>query len=284
MVIHIYKLQTRFSPTRLEVRRMAFHQAEQLKIQHKFDRQSELAGYDWLSSFLRRHSTNLIDNLNSQRRISWLQFGRLIGVAWGKSATVQNAASGFKACTDVETNEAPAEVSCQEEGAFFPQPSTSHIAELAELPAAQIIDNVCIPSKITHGKALDIVSPVPPAAVLDVFLRKLLMAKPWILRHRRTQEKSGAQTRDGFEETKTLQEKCCDKHRFEKGKTYCEDGTQRKIKKNELSWRNLLMKIWTFLFMTAARTWKITMTQPVPGVGKSIPRQPELMIGFSAPL
>ncbi|KAK9737996.1 hypothetical protein QE152_g10267 [Popillia japonica] len=117
--------------------------------------------------------------------MSWLQFGRLIGVAWGKSATVQNAASGFKAtgtypldlqsipdyaygCTDVGTNEAPAEVLCQEEGVFSPHPSTVHIAELAELPAAQTIHNVCIPSKITPGKVLDIVSPVPPAAVLEV--------------------------------------------------------------------------------------------------------------------
>ncbi|KAK9712679.1 hypothetical protein QE152_g24760 [Popillia japonica] len=122
---------------------------------------------------------------NVEGRISWLQFGRLIGVAWGKSATVQNAASGFKAtgtypldpqnipdyaygCTDVGTSEAPAEVSCQEEGVFSPQPSTSHIAELAELPSAQTIHNVCITSKITPGKALDIVSPLPPAAVLEV--------------------------------------------------------------------------------------------------------------------
>ncbi|KAK9720734.1 Tc5 transposase DNA-binding domain [Popillia japonica] len=56
MVIHINKLQARgFTPTRLQVRRMAFHLSERLKIQHKFDRQAELTGYDWLSSFLRRH-------------------------------------------------------------------------------------------------------------------------------------------------------------------------------------------------------------------------------------
>ncbi|KAK9754291.1 DDE superfamily endonuclease [Popillia japonica] len=33
---------------------------------------------------------------NVDRRISRLQFGQLQGVAWAKSATVENAASGFK--------------------------------------------------------------------------------------------------------------------------------------------------------------------------------------------
>jgi len=121
---------------------------------------------------------------NVDRRITRLQFGRLLGVAWGKSANVQNATSGFRAtgiyplnpqnipdyaygCTDVGTNEAPAEVPCQEEGRFSPQPSTSHVAESVELPATQTTD-VSTPAKITPGKALDIVSPVPDTAVLDV--------------------------------------------------------------------------------------------------------------------
>ncbi|KAK9754353.1 CENP-B N-terminal DNA-binding domain [Popillia japonica] len=81
MVIHINKLQARGAPTRLEVRhkpptrlevrRMAFHLAEQLKIQHKSDRQAELAGYDWLSSFLRRHpelSTRTAESLSRNYR------------------------------------------------------------------------------------------------------------------------------------------------------------------------------------------------------------------------
>lgn len=53
---HIQKLQKHgFAPTRRCVRSMAFHLAEQLKIKHKFNKQKEMAGEDWLILFLRRH-------------------------------------------------------------------------------------------------------------------------------------------------------------------------------------------------------------------------------------
>ncbi|KAK9722453.1 hypothetical protein QE152_g19701 [Popillia japonica] len=55
---------------------MAFHLAEQPKIQHKFDRQAELAGYDWLSSFLRRHTELSIRKAESLSRNRSLGMGR----------------------------------------------------------------------------------------------------------------------------------------------------------------------------------------------------------------
>lgn len=57
IALHIKKMQKRgFSPTRNIVRRMAYQLAEQLKIKHTFNRNVEMAGEDWLRSFLRRNS------------------------------------------------------------------------------------------------------------------------------------------------------------------------------------------------------------------------------------
>lgn len=56
IVGHIKKLQKYgFAPTRNSVRSMAFHLAERLKLNHKFDRENQMAGYDWLKSFLSRN-------------------------------------------------------------------------------------------------------------------------------------------------------------------------------------------------------------------------------------
>ncbi|XP_030767613.1 uncharacterized protein LOC115891305 [Sitophilus oryzae] len=57
IVFHIKKLQKRgFSPTRKIVCHMAYHLAEKLQIKHTFNKESKLAGDDWLRSFLRRNS------------------------------------------------------------------------------------------------------------------------------------------------------------------------------------------------------------------------------------
>ncbi|KAB0790069.1 hypothetical protein PPYR_15615, partial [Photinus pyralis] len=56
IVSHIKKLQKHgFAPSRSFVRSMAFQLAEQLKLPHKFNRESCKAGYPWLESFLRRN-------------------------------------------------------------------------------------------------------------------------------------------------------------------------------------------------------------------------------------
>lgn len=53
---HIIKLQRNgFCPTRTEVCASAFQLAETLKIPHKFNKGTRLAGMDWLRSFLRRN-------------------------------------------------------------------------------------------------------------------------------------------------------------------------------------------------------------------------------------
>ncbi|XP_050298737.1 uncharacterized protein LOC126737743 isoform X3 [Anthonomus grandis grandis] len=54
--LHIQKLQKHgFAPTRECVRAMAFNLAEQLKIKHTFNKEKKLAGYDWLTMFLKRN-------------------------------------------------------------------------------------------------------------------------------------------------------------------------------------------------------------------------------------
>lgn len=56
LVQHIQRLEkSGFAPDRTTVRRIAFQFAEALKIDHKFNREEGLAGYEWLNSFLRRN-------------------------------------------------------------------------------------------------------------------------------------------------------------------------------------------------------------------------------------
>lgn len=54
--IHISKLQASgFTPTRDNVKEMAYKLAEQLKIKHNFNHETKMAGYDWLNSLRRRN-------------------------------------------------------------------------------------------------------------------------------------------------------------------------------------------------------------------------------------
>ena len=56
MVKHILRLQkVGFAPTRTDVRTMAYKLAEKCNQQHKFNRQKQMAGLDWLHLFLKRH-------------------------------------------------------------------------------------------------------------------------------------------------------------------------------------------------------------------------------------
>lgn len=58
-VNHILDLESRFyGLTLLDVRKLAFDLAEELKIEHCFNKAKRLAGKDWLSAFRKRH-TNL---------------------------------------------------------------------------------------------------------------------------------------------------------------------------------------------------------------------------------
>ena len=57
LVAHVKKLQKfGFAPTRNDVRYMAFALAEQLKLKHRFNKTTKMAGYDWLHLFSSRHS------------------------------------------------------------------------------------------------------------------------------------------------------------------------------------------------------------------------------------
>lgn len=56
LVRHILSMQKRGFPlTRDDLRIIAYHFAQQLKIKHKFNSETEKAGYDWLGLFLSRH-------------------------------------------------------------------------------------------------------------------------------------------------------------------------------------------------------------------------------------
>ncbi|XP_031342963.1 tigger transposable element-derived protein 1-like [Photinus pyralis] len=56
IVRHIMKMQKfGFSPTRNEVRSIAFKLAEQLKLRHTFNKENEMAGLDWLHLFMSRN-------------------------------------------------------------------------------------------------------------------------------------------------------------------------------------------------------------------------------------
>ncbi|XP_072392195.1 uncharacterized protein [Diabrotica undecimpunctata] len=56
IVTHVKKLQQRgFAPTREDVCSMAFKLAERMGIPHKFNKNTEKAGYPWLTLFLSRN-------------------------------------------------------------------------------------------------------------------------------------------------------------------------------------------------------------------------------------
>lgn len=56
LVIHIKKMQKHGFPLTIDdIRRVAYHFAEQLKLKHKFNANIQKAGYDWFHSFLSRN-------------------------------------------------------------------------------------------------------------------------------------------------------------------------------------------------------------------------------------
>jgi len=74
LVAYIKKLQRfGFAPTRLDVRQIASALAEQLKIKHRFDTSTKLAGYDWLNLVLNRHpdlSVRVAEGVSINRQIA----------------------------------------------------------------------------------------------------------------------------------------------------------------------------------------------------------------------
>jgi hypothetical protein len=67
IVAHVIKLQKHgfsLSPSRRDLREMAFQSAEQLQVQDKFDKEKHLAGYDWLEFIFAK---KLIQNSQSER-------------------------------------------------------------------------------------------------------------------------------------------------------------------------------------------------------------------------
>lgn len=110
------------------------------------------------------------------RKLTRLNFGKLLGEAWGKSATVQNALSSFKATgimpfnphmipdyaflmNDLEPAERDQSIEYPRvnERQSSPQPGTSGLQNLQKnTPEKQVST-----SDLTPGKILDAVSPVP---------------------------------------------------------------------------------------------------------------------------
>lgn len=57
LVVHIKTMQAKGFPLTLnDVRKIAYDFAEQLKLKHRFNKESEKAGYDWLQMFLSRNT------------------------------------------------------------------------------------------------------------------------------------------------------------------------------------------------------------------------------------
>ena len=56
-----------FGLTLTDVRRLAYDYATKLGIDHRFNTESKMAGPDWLSGFLRRHSELSITNPEATR-------------------------------------------------------------------------------------------------------------------------------------------------------------------------------------------------------------------------
>ena len=74
LVKHIQNMERAcFGLTTLDIRKLAFEFAELSKIQHKFDKDSKMAGNDWLREFLARHP---IMSLRSPQGTS---IGRAVG-------------------------------------------------------------------------------------------------------------------------------------------------------------------------------------------------------------
>lgn len=107
----------------------------------------------------------------ADRKLSRLHFGKLLGDAWGKAATVQNALSGFRSTGIMPFNPSAIpdhaflmecatqnfEVGTEQQRPQSPQPGPSGIQNVHnKTPEKSVsVDN------ITPGKALDLDSPVP---------------------------------------------------------------------------------------------------------------------------
>ena len=60
LVAHIQRLEKAgFAPDRTTVRRLAFEFTESMGIKHRFNKESGMAGYDWLNSFLNRNKEEM---------------------------------------------------------------------------------------------------------------------------------------------------------------------------------------------------------------------------------
>lgn len=144
----------------------------------------------------------------ANRKLNRLNFGKILGDAWGKSASVQNAVSGFKS-----TGIMPFNPRAIPEHAFLLQSPSEPLNVSAELPrpkspepgpsGIQHISNktpekATAASEITPGKALDLVSPVPVIASAVRKVRKqisgVLSSEKCRGNQRKTEKPSKSQT------------------------------------------------------------------------------------------
>lgn len=89
LVSHIQNMERAlFGLTTVDMRRLAFEFAERAKIEHKFNKDSKMAGNDWLRGFLSRHP---VISLRSPQATS---IGRAVGFNW---PNVMHFFSAYKA-------------------------------------------------------------------------------------------------------------------------------------------------------------------------------------------
>ncbi|XP_031334769.1 uncharacterized protein LOC116164704 [Photinus pyralis] len=121
IVSHIKKQKHGFAPSRSFVRSMAFQLAEQLKLPHKFNRESCKAGYPWLESFLRRNKELTIrksESVSTARSLT----KRVLQLNTRPEHVI--AAKGSKNVVSISSAEKGETISvivcCNAEGAFIP--------------------------------------------------------------------------------------------------------------------------------------------------------------------
>lgn len=137
---------------------------------------------------------------NPSRQINRLQFGKLLAEAWSKSATVENALSGFKRCGIV-----PLDMGAIPDYCFLTQPEeNSHLDEFVVIdsqasrpkPTNNVVENLAVPGtsrslendrptqsdqdNLTPTKALNKISPVP-ALKKKTTTRSVIASTPKVL-------------------------------------------------------------------------------------------------------
>ncbi|XP_076667036.1 uncharacterized protein LOC143368330 [Andrena cerasifolii] len=124
---HIQRLQEAgFAPDRTTVRHTAFKFAESLGLQHKFNTETRLAGYDWLASFLKRNKGLTVARVTNKNKDEVGNFFKLLAKIYDEHDLYTKPGNVFHVGeTGCQLNNNPGEsvsvlACCSAEGVFLP--------------------------------------------------------------------------------------------------------------------------------------------------------------------